>query len=74
MAIERLEQSTTSSLVYQDRFLTRQQAAVMLGIAASTLACWRSDGREDAPPMRKHGKRAVYSEKELLAWSESQKS
>ena len=67
-------QTTATQQTYLDRFLTRKQAALMLGIAVSTLAGWRSEGRQDAPPMRKHGKRAVYSERELLAWSENRRS
>lgn len=55
------------------RFLTRRQAAELLGLKPSTLACWRSQQVKDAPPMRKHGGRAVYSERDLLEWSERRK-
>lgn len=61
---------TTKTL---DRFLTRREAAEMLGVTAGTLAVWRSTRRQDAPPMRKHGKRCVYSERELIAWSEQRR-
>ncbi len=61
------------SLVPPDWFLSRKEAAEMLGVAVNTLAVWHSEGVKHAPPMRKHGDRAVYSYRELLEWSEQRK-
>jgi predicted DNA-binding transcriptional regulator AlpA len=58
----------------EDRFLTRQEAADMLGLAVSTLATWRSQGRSDAPPMHKFGRSARYSQRELREWSEQRRA
>jgi predicted DNA-binding transcriptional regulator AlpA len=60
-------------LLTADRFLTRREAARMLGLAEGTLAVWCCIGKKCAPPMRKHGRRCVYSERELLAWSETRR-
>jgi hypothetical protein len=57
-----------------DRFLTRREAARMLGLAEGTLAVWCCTGKKGSPPMRKHGGRCVYSERELLAWSEQRRA
>jgi predicted site-specific integrase-resolvase len=54
-------------------FLNRQDAAAFLKISPSTLAKWRSLGTADAPPMRKHGGRAVYAESDLKEWSDKRK-
>jgi hypothetical protein len=48
----------------------RAEAARLLHLSPSTLATWASRGKEDAPPMRKHGGRVVYSKTDLLRWSE----
>jgi predicted DNA-binding transcriptional regulator AlpA len=57
-----------------DRFLSRKEAATMLGLAEGTLAVWHCIGKKDAPPMRKHGRRCLYSERDLLAWSERRRA
>jgi len=57
-----------------DRFLTRREAAALLGLANSTLAAWRSKGWTDAPPLYKFGRTVRYSERELLAWSEQRRA
>ena len=57
-----------------DRLLTRREAAEFLGLAASTLAAWRSHGREDSPPLFKFGRAVRYSEKDLLACRERQRA
>ncbi|NBR96991.1 MAG: MerR family transcriptional regulator [Betaproteobacteria bacterium] len=57
----------------QDRFLTRSEAAKWLGLATSTLAVWQSQKPEAAPPMRRHGRRAMYSKKDLAHWSDQRK-
>lgn len=54
-------------------FLSREGAARLLHLSPSTLATWVSRGKADAPPMRKHGGRVVYSRSELLRWSEERK-
>jgi len=54
-------------------FLSREGAARLLHLSPSTLATWVSRGKADAPPMRKHGGRVVYSRSELLRWSEGRK-
>ena len=64
----------TERLLTADRFLTRREAARMLGLAEGTLAVWCCIGKKGAPPMRKHGRRCVYSERELLAWSERRRA
>ena len=64
----------TERLLTADRFLTRREAARMLGLAEGTLAVWCCTGKKSAPPMRKHGGRCVYSERELLAWSEQRRA
>jgi hypothetical protein len=57
----------------RERFLTRRQAAEMLGLKATTLAVWQSQKPENAPPMRKHGSRAMYAERDLIRWSEERR-
>ena len=64
----------TERLLTADRFLTRREAARMLGLAEGTLAVWCCTGKKGSPPMRKHGGRCVYSERELLAWSERRRA
>ena len=56
-----------------DRFLSRREAATLLGLAEGTLAVWHSQKRDGRPPARKHGGRGMYSERELREWSEEQK-
>ena len=56
-----------------DRFLSRREAATLLGLAEGTLAVWHSQKRDGRPPARKHGGRVMYSERELREWSEEQK-
>jgi hypothetical protein len=56
-----------------DRFLSRQEAAEMLRLKPNTLAVWVTRKNRDAPPFRRHGRRCVYSERELLAWSETRR-
>jgi hypothetical protein len=62
-----------AGIEFRERFLTRKQAAEILGVKAQTLASWRSGGKKYGPPMRKHGAKAVYALSELFAWSEKQK-
>ena len=57
----------------RERFLTRRQAAELLGLKPTTLAVWQSQGSLNAPPMRKHGRRVMYAEQDLLAWSEERR-
>jgi hypothetical protein len=64
----------TERVLAADRFLTRREAARMLRLAEGTLAVWSCTGKKGAPPMRKHGGRCVYSERELLAWSEQRRA
>lgn len=54
-------------------FLDRASAARLLKLSPSTLATWVSKGKADAPPMRKHGGRVVYSRSDLLRWSEERR-
>ena len=54
--------------------LPHLMTAEFLGLAASTLAAWRSHGREDSPPLFKFGRAVRYSEKDLLAWRERQRA
>ena len=63
----------TATAAIHDRFISRREAAEMLGLAVSTLAAWASRHDETAPPMRKHGRRALYSEQELREWSEQRR-
>jgi predicted DNA-binding transcriptional regulator AlpA len=56
-----------------DRFLSRREAAALLGLSEGTLAVWQCRKRPDRPPARKHGGRVVYSERELRAWSEGKR-
>ncbi len=56
-----------------DRFLSRREAAALLGLAEGTLAVWHSQQRPGRPPARKHGGRVLYSERELRAWSEGKR-
>ena len=49
--------------------VNRVEAAKLLHLSPSTLATWASRGRENAPPMRKHGSKVVYSRSDLLNWS-----
>jgi len=53
----------------QNRFLSRREAAALLGLKPNTLAVWVTR-RQDGPPFRRHGRKCLYSEKELIAWSE----
>jgi len=53
-----------------DRFLSRREAAALLGLSEGTLAVWQCRKRPDRPPARKHGGRVVYLERELRAWSD----
>jgi hypothetical protein len=57
-----------------EEFLSREAAAKLLCLAPSTLATWASLGKAGAPPMRRHGRRAVYAKSDLLRWSESQRA
>lgn len=65
--------SHTATAAGGDRFISRREAAAMLGLAVSTLAAWASRQDETAPPMRKHGRRALYSEQELREWSDKRR-
>ncbi len=67
-------EGSRSAFPLHDRFLTRRQAAEMLGLAVGTLAVWQSQQPEKSPPMRKHGSRAMYAERELLEWSERRRA
>lgn len=49
--------------------VNRAEAARLLHLSPSTLATWASRGKENAPPMRKHGSKVVYSRSEILHWS-----
>jgi hypothetical protein len=73
MVSNRSEQPAAESEPFKDKFLTRREAAEVLGLSPATLAAWRSAGKEFGPPMRKHGVRAMYSQRELIAWSEQQR-
>jgi hypothetical protein len=73
MANNQSEKPAAAKEQLQDRFLTRKEAAEVLGLSPTTLAAWRSAGKEFGPPMRKHGGRAMYSQRELIAWSEQQR-
>jgi hypothetical protein len=66
--------SAERSALTEEQFLTRKQAAEMLGLAASTLAVWQSRGSESAVPMRRHGRRAMYAVSDLLAWSKRRRT
>lgn len=57
----------------EDRFVDRKQAAEMLGLKPSTIAIWQSQGSPNRLPMRKHGRRAMYSVRDLIAWSDQRK-
>ncbi len=55
------------------RFLTRREAAEMLGITTDCIAKWerlaRKSGRsDDAPPSLKVGKLRRYPERALIGW------
>jgi predicted DNA-binding transcriptional regulator AlpA len=56
-----------------DRFLTRAEAAEWLGLKTSTLAVWQCQKPEAAPPMRRHGRRAMYSKEDLARWSDQRR-
>jgi predicted DNA-binding transcriptional regulator AlpA len=56
-----------------DRFLSRREAAALLGLCEGTLAAWHSRKRPGRPPARKHGGRVLYSERELRQWSEGKR-
>ena len=47
------------------------QAAKALGLSPRTLERMRLEGR--GPIFRKHGRRVVYAESDLIEWSEKQK-
>ena len=51
-------------------FHTTETAARYLGLSVSTLEKWRVTGA--GPTYRKHGRRVVYRQAELDAWSEAQ--
>lgn len=56
-----------------DRYLSRTQAADVLGLTRSTLDFWHSKKPEMAPPMRRHGRKAMYSLRDLQEWSDRRK-
>jgi hypothetical protein len=64
-----MESQITVNRKYSDRFLTRRDAAEMLGLKPNTLAVWATR-KQDGPRFRRHGRKCVYSERELLEWSE----
>lgn len=47
------------------------QAANILGISPRTLERWRLEGK--GPTFRKFGKRALYTELDLIEWSDAQR-
>ncbi len=51
------------------RFLTTEEAARILRLAPQTLALFRSRG--EGPKYAKLGRRIVYDEVDLLAWTEA---
>jgi len=53
--------------VTQDRLLTRQEAADMLGLKAQTLAIWASNGRHDLPFI-KVGRSVRYRMSDIEQW------
>jgi len=57
----------------RDSFLSRRDAAALLGLCEGTLAVWQCRKWPGRPPARKHGGRVLYSERELREWSEKQK-
>lgn len=71
--MKRTVEAATAPTHVGGRFLTRRQAAEMLGLKPTTLAVWQSQGSLNAPPMRKHGRRVMYAEQDLLAWSEERR-
>ncbi len=71
--MRRKTEATNVATQARERFLTRRQAAEMLGLKPTTLAVWQSQKPKIAPPMRKHGSRAMYSERDLLEWSEKRR-
>jgi hypothetical protein len=64
----------SSSEAAAEEFLSREAAAKLLCLSPSTLATWASLGKKDAPPMRRHGRRAVYAKSDLFRWSESKRT
>ena len=68
-----MSESVKSNEPVADRFLSRREAAALLGLAEGTLAVWHCQQRLGRPPARKHGGRVMYSERELREWSERQK-
>jgi excisionase family DNA binding protein len=56
--------SITTLPRFDSELLTREQAAVYLGITASTLAVWKSKGRYDLPCV-KIGRLAKYRKVDL---------
>lgn len=49
-------------------FLSRQDAARLLGLSAKTLANWASAGR--GPTFYRLGRKVLYPTKDLIAWIE----
>lgn len=55
----------------QEPDLTPEQAAEILGVKVSTLACWRSKTRgQKGPRWRKVARKVSYPRSELLAYKE----
>ncbi len=48
--------------------MTTEQAAEYIGYAASTLAGWRNQCREDGPPYSKPGGKVFYRKSALDRW------
>lgn len=55
---------------YQDKLITCQEAAELLGMKEQTLAIWRMTGRHSLPFVRV-GRSIKYRLSDLLAWLDS---
>ena len=71
--MRKVETKTAPTEFEHDRFLTREQAAQLIGFTGHHLANLAL--RDAGPPFHKHGTgrrgRVVYSRAELLAWVRS---
>jgi predicted DNA-binding transcriptional regulator AlpA len=54
------------------RWLRARDAAAVLGVAASTLAAWRCEGK--GPPFRRLGRAVIYDWAELTEWMQQRPS
>lgn len=58
----------------RDRLIPLAEVADLIGVARSTLWCWRHRDRGEGPPSFKVGDRVVYRASELYAWIAEQEA